>query len=190
MPPPLPDAERRTLQWASGRRKSPGKPTRAEVVATLRRLASEDPGLVSLFDARAVASERHLLSAWAHLGRARTRGESRLRDRGAEFALYVAGDDQLPRALGKVGVTDTTEEFLLVAEKPRTPRELLAQFSLVEDPSLFPRPVEASVLDRLGIENAERSTVPPECWEGLILERVALLDLSAGRSGEPTAKKH
>src|SRR5580658_1847674 len=115
---PLPPVESRNLQVAGARRRAPGVPSTKELIQALRAEAQASSSLVALFDARAIAGERHLLSAWAHLGRSRTRGESRLRDRGAELALYVAGDDQLPRALEKVGVTDTTEEFVLLAEKP------------------------------------------------------------------------
>jgi len=151
-------------------------------------LATESPALVALFDARSVAGERHLLSAWAHLGRARARGEARLRDRGAEFALYLAGDDQLPRALAKVGVSDSTEQFVLVAERPQDPTALLERFELRPDPSAYPRPVDAQLLDRLGIEPAERTAVPLSGWEGLVLERVALLELSAPAGRSATAK--
>jgi len=185
---PLPPVEERPLRAVGAKRKRPGSPSTPTIVRTLRELAKEAPTLVALFDARAIAGERHLLSAWAHLGRARSRGETRLRDRGAEFALYVAGDDQLPRALSKVGVSDDTEQFVLVAERPQDPATLLERFELESDPSAYPRAVDATVLDRLGIERAERSAVPSSAWEGLVLERVALLELSAPASRPSTAK--
>ena len=186
---PLPPPEERPLRAVGARRVRPGSPSTAEIIRTLRELARESPALVALFDARAVAGERHLLSAWAHLGRARSRGESRLRDRGAEFALYVAGDDQLPRALAKVGVSEATELFVLVAEKPQDPTALLSRFGLEGDPSAYPRPVDEALLDRLGIEEAERRAVPRTGWEGLVLERVALLDLSAPAARPPPTKQ-
>ncbi|HZY92388.1 MAG TPA: KEOPS complex subunit Cgi121 [Thermoplasmata archaeon] len=174
---PLPSTDGRTLQFVGARRASPGTPDQAAIVRTLRRIGGAGEGLVMLFDARAIAGEAHLLSAWAHLGRARSRGENRLRDRGAELALYVAGDDQLPRALAKVGVAGETEAFVLVAEKPRSLPALLAEFGLVEDAAAFPRPVDEQTLERLGISAAERALVPRSEWEGLVLERVALLEL-------------
>ncbi len=187
---PLPPPEERPLRAVGGRRIHPRIPTTPSIISTLRELAKESSALVALFDAGAIAGERHLLSAWAHLGRARSRGESRLRDRGAEFALYVAGDDQLPRALAKVGVSDSTEAFVLVAERPLDPASLLARFELTGDPSAYPRPVDESVLERLGIEKAERQAVPATGWEGLVLERVALLDLSAPAAHAPPAKPY
>jgi len=185
---PLPPPDERPLRAAGARRAHAGAPTTPTIIRTLRDLAKESPALVALFDARSVAGERHLLSAWAHLGRARSRGESRLRDRGAEFALYVAGDDQLPRALAKVGVSETTEQFVLVAERPVDPSTLLVRFELTSDPSAYPRPVDEELLDRLGVEAAERSAVPRSGWEGLVLERVALLDLSPPAARSAPAK--
>jgi hypothetical protein len=75
-----------------------------------------------------------------------------------------------------------------VAERPHEPAVLLERFELTADPSAYPRPVDAEVLERLGIEAAERSAVPPSGWEGLVLERVALLDLSAPAAHTSPAK--
>jgi tRNA threonylcarbamoyladenosine modification (KEOPS) complex Cgi121 subunit len=186
--PPLPPTEDRTLRAVGARRKVEGRPKVDEIVRTLRELAQESPALVALFDAEAIAGDRHLLSAWAHLGRSRGRGEARLRDRAAELALYVAGDDQLPRALAKVGVTGATERMVLVAERPHDPVALLERFGLEPDPSAYPRPVTAELLERLGISEAERRAVPAAQWEGLVLERVALVDLTASAGHGPTPK--
>jgi tRNA threonylcarbamoyladenosine modification (KEOPS) complex Cgi121 subunit len=187
--PPLPAPEDRTLRAVGARRRSPGVPTVGDFIRTLREVAKESEALVAVFDARAIAGERHLYSAWAHLGRSRGRGESRLRDRGAELALYVAGDDQLPRALEKVGVSDASGEFVVVAEKPQDPAALLSRFQLVADPAVYPRAVDGTTLDRLGITVPERAAVPRTGWEGLVLERVALVELSAP-AGRGATTKH
>jgi tRNA threonylcarbamoyladenosine modification (KEOPS) complex Cgi121 subunit len=172
------------LQATGARRASAGSPDAAEIVRRLRAVNASGEGFVALFDARAIAGERHLLSAWAHLGRARRREQARLRDRGAEFALFVAGDDQLPRALTKVGVGPSTETFVLVAERPRELPALLQHFDLAADPAVYPKAPGAETLERLGIGEAERSVVPEAAWEGLVLERVAFVDLAAGRSAD------
>jgi tRNA threonylcarbamoyladenosine modification (KEOPS) complex Cgi121 subunit len=186
---PLPAPEERTLRAAGARRRAAGVPPVAAIIRTLRLVAQESDSLVALFDARSIAGERHLYSAWAHLGRSRARGESRLRDRGAELALFVAGDDQLPRALEKVGVSDATEEFVLVAERPHEAAPLLARFDLVADPTVYPRAPDETTLERLGISAADRAAVPPTAWEGLVLERVALVELSAP-AGRGATTKH
>jgi tRNA threonylcarbamoyladenosine modification (KEOPS) complex Cgi121 subunit len=186
--PPLPAPEQRTLHAVGARRRAPPSPTAPEIVAALRELARPSSGLVAVLDADAVAGERHLLSAWAHLGRSRSRGTARLRDRSAEFVLYVAGDDQLPRALGKVGVGPTTSRFVVVAERPLEPEALLERFGLVADPEAYPRPATAETLERLGIGAPDRAAVPPSSWEGLVLERVAMVDLSAVSGRAATSK--
>jgi tRNA threonylcarbamoyladenosine modification (KEOPS) complex Cgi121 subunit len=176
---PLPPEDRLPI-WAVGaRRRSPGRPTAPELVAKVREASRSSDALVALLDARGVLGPRHLLSAWAHLGRARERGQLRLRERGAEFLLYVAGDDQLPRALTKVGVQADTEAFVLVGERARTPALLLEAWGLVEAPDVYPSAADVPLLERLGIAESERALVPKAQWEGLVLERVALLELSA-----------
>lgn len=185
---PLPPPEGRPLQATGARRRTPHEPPAAELVRRIRQLGAGE-GLVALLDAAGVAGERHLLSAWAHLGRARGRGAQRLRDRNAEFLLYVAGDDQLPRALEKVGVGPTTEEFVLVVEKPRELGPTLEALGLVAAAELFPRPAGPAVLDRLGIGEVERQTVGAPGYEGLVLERVALLELTGGAASGPTPSR-
>ncbi|MCI4340063.1 MAG: hypothetical protein L3K06_02765 [Thermoplasmata archaeon] len=187
---PVPAAESRTLQAVGARRRVPGVPTSSELVGRLREASGGAEELVAVFDARSIAGERHLLSAWAHLGRSRTRGESRLRVRGAEFALWVAGDDQLPRALAKVGLSPDTEAFVLVAERPHEITALLDRFGLSADPSVYPKLPDATTMERLGIGPEERGVVPESAWEGLVLERVAMLELSPAKAGAPSTPKH
>jgi tRNA threonylcarbamoyladenosine modification (KEOPS) complex Cgi121 subunit len=188
MVPPLPAPPARTLQATGARRAAPGRPTAGEIVERLRALNAAGAEFVAVFDARAIAGERHLLSAWAHLGRARARAAARLRDRSAEFALYVAGDDQLPRALAKVGVSAESDAFVVVAERPRSLDEALAGLGMEADPSAYPRPIDATTLRRLGISEPEASAVPPSAWEGLVLERVAFVDLAPPRGAGATSR--
>ncbi|HEV8049184.1 MAG TPA: KEOPS complex subunit Cgi121 [Thermoplasmata archaeon] len=186
---PVPTSEGRTLWIVGAARAAAGHPTRSGLIEKLRALGKAGPELVAVFDARSIASERHLLSAWAHLGRSRARGEERLRDRSAELALFVAGDDQLPRALQKVGFQSDSEAFVVVGERPRVPSEVLASLGLREEPSAYPRALTAETLDRLGITADDRQVVPESAWEGLVLERVAMLELTAGHSaGRPAAQ--
>jgi tRNA threonylcarbamoyladenosine modification (KEOPS) complex Cgi121 subunit len=175
---PLPPEPDRPLRAMGAVRPAPGAPSAAELVQRLRGEAGKDDSLVALVDAEAVAGERHLLSAWAHLGRARSRGEARLRDRGAEFLIYLAGDDQLPRSIQKVGVKETTRHFVVVAERPRDLAALVERLGLIADPRVYPRLPDEALLDRLEISAADRAVVPRELWEGLVLERVALVDLT------------
>lgn len=182
---PLPPSENRSLQAIGARRRAPGVPSADELVKLLRAESVRAPQLVALLDAEAIAGERHLLSAWAHLGRSRSRGESRLRDRGAELLLYLSGEEQLPRALARVGVGAATERFVLLAERPRELRPLLELFGLVEEAGVYPRAPSEKTLERLGITPAEAAAVGPTAWEGLVLERVAFVDLAPTRASPP-----
>ncbi|MGI0140243.1 MAG: KEOPS complex subunit Cgi121 [Thermoplasmata archaeon] len=177
-----PNPAERSLLATGARRAHPPSPDSEKLVAKIRELTRRSEALVALFDARSIAGERHLLSAWAHLGRSRRSGTSRLRDRGAELALYLSGDDQLGRALARIGISASTEEFVLIAERPHELAPLLEGFGLVADPTIYPRPPNEGTLERLGITAADRSVVPSSGWEGLVLERVALVDLSPGSS--------
>jgi tRNA threonylcarbamoyladenosine modification (KEOPS) complex Cgi121 subunit len=183
---PVPPTQTRSLQAIGARRRTAGTPGSDELVRRLRAESTRSPQLVALLDAEAIAGERHLLSAWAHLGRSRSRGESRLRDRGAELLLYLSGEEQLPRALARVGVGSATEEFVLLAERPRELPPLLELFGLVEEPRLYPRAPTERTLERLGITPADSAVVGREGWEGLVLERVAFVDLSPSRAAPPT----
>ncbi|MHB1434797.1 MAG: KEOPS complex subunit Cgi121 [Thermoplasmata archaeon] len=184
---PLPPESERPLRAVGATRATPATPSADELIRRLRAIAREGESLVAVVDAEAVAGERHLLSAWAHLGRARSRGEARLRDRGAEFLIYLAGDDQLPRAVKKVGITESTRSFVVAAERPRELPALLEQLGLVTHPSAYPRAPTEATLDRLEISAEDRRTVPAAQWEGLVLERVALVDLTL--KGKPEASR-
>jgi tRNA threonylcarbamoyladenosine modification (KEOPS) complex Cgi121 subunit len=187
--PPIPAVEGRTVWIVGAKRPEPGRPKRSELIERLRALGKAAPQLVAVFDARSIAGERHILSAWAHLGRARARGEERLRDRAAELALFVSGDDQLPRALQKVGFGDDSVQFVVVGERPRESAEVLAALGLSEDATAYPRPVDELLLDRLGITADDRRVVPATGWEGLVLERVALLELTAPTAAPTKARQ-
>lgn len=183
--PQPPKPGERTLQATGARRAVAGEPAAADLVKRLRALNTPEGPFVALFDARSIAGERHLLSAWAHLGRSRSRNEARLRDRSAEFALYVAGDDQLPRALEKVGVGPSTERFVLVVERPRNVDETLAHFGLTADTSAYPVAATPESLGRLGITPEEYTGLGTGSYEALVLERVAFVDLSASHGAPP-----
>ena len=66
--------------------------------------------------------------------------------------------------------------------------ELLARFDLDPDPSAYPRVADATTLERLGISTEERAGVPESAWEGLVLERVALVELAAPARHAPPTK--
>jgi len=133
--------------------------------------------MLQMFDARAVAGQRHVASAFLHAKRALDEGRARLKDLGASMALYLAGIDQLERALKRVGLSDDTRRFVIVVSPARELDTVLDALHLSRTPEMFtPGPTE-DTMERLGIEKSLLSAVPREEWELLALENVALVDL-------------
>lgn len=162
------------ITWAGRTREGP-LPV-LEVVGALR---AESAGreLLQAFDARGVAGPRAVRSAYLHMRRAMTGRRIRLRDPGAVMALYLAGTDQLERALGRVGLQPDTARAVIVSVPAAPVRELMARMSFapIEEPPAGVPSLET--LQRIGVpEDLIRST-PPERWEMLVLEHIAAVDL-------------
>lgn len=163
------------------------------------RAGEEGKGWAQLLDADSVAGARHLASAVLHAERARQEGRAHLTDPGAELALYLAGWDQLPPALGRVGLREDSHSFVVVTSPGEWASPLLEALNLEPDPEAFPRAPSERTMARLGFSSADLRSAPPERWELLALELVALTDLpgsgphhmpgkgGAGPSGRPAA---
>lgn len=178
---------------AVGMSSRPGSPlTWQERLARLRTLRAPEsldarPGVAvrvrQLVDAEAIAGERHVATALARAERARRLGSAHLQDPSAEFALYLAGSDQLPEALQRVGVSASTRQFVLV-ESPAllALEEVSSRLELESDPTAYPRSPGEKTLERLGLGPEDLRTVPREGWELLAIEAGAWVDLP-GASG-------
>jgi KEOPS complex subunit Cgi121 len=156
-----------------------------DVKAWLARLQATAARLglgVQALDADAVCGLAHLLSALAHAHRAFERGKNLARTLEVEWALCAAGMRQVGPALKRVGVRRGTTRFaLLVLYEGELVLADAAAAALMAGAGLWPddgalgfRP---EALRRLGVTEAELAAVPRERWQGLALERVALLDL-------------
>lgn len=156
-----------------------------DVAAWLARLQATAARLdlrVQALDADAVCGLAHLLSALAHAHRAFERGKNLARTLEVEWALCAAGVRQVGPALERVGVRRGTTRFAMLVTYEGEP--VLADdaaAALMRAAGL--RPDEGALefrpaaLRRLGVSDAELAAVPEDRWQGLALERVALLDL-------------
>lgn len=156
------------------------------ILQTERKALSS--GWLQILDAEAVAGWRHLASAYDHADRARRQGRAHFDDPGAELTLYAAGTDQWDVAVGRVGLSTTTTEVVLVASPPRDLGPIWQRLGLLPDPRVFPRAPTPRTLERLGYLPEEQGAIAPERWELLALEAVAQVDLpratpSARRAG-------
>ncbi len=134
--------------------------------------------MLQAFDRRAVAGPRHLESAYAHARRATSVGRGRVRDPGALTALYLAGTDQLERAIRRVGLDGETREVVLVAAPARDLRTLLAALGWPPAKEPLPEAPSESTLERLGIERPRYAGRPASERESLVLEHVAMVDFA------------
>lgn len=179
--------------WGAwGARRAPeDRRSGAELAQQLRSIHGPPPGagteepLAQLFDAGAIAGPAHLGSALDRSRRARGAGRARLTDPGAELLLYVAGSDQFPEALKRVGVQgDTREVVILFAPRLEEPlaRSRIQALGLELDPGVYPRTATASTLARLGVPPEALRSVPPDRFELLAIEAGALVELPRGTS--------
>jgi tRNA threonylcarbamoyladenosine modification (KEOPS) complex Cgi121 subunit len=147
-----------------------------ELLQALRSIPDQGK-MLQMFDARAVAGPRHVASAFLHAKRALDEGRARLKDLGAAMALYLAGIDQLERALKRVGLSDDTRSFVIVATPARELDSVLESLHLTKAPEIFESGPTMDTMERLGVQKSLLSTVPQEKWELLAMEGVALVDL-------------
>lgn len=153
------------------------------------------PALVALVQdvARAHAAPLQVVRGdrvWdrAHVSRAATlaarafaEGRNRSADVAVELITYAAGDRQIARAIERLGVREGRAlPLVAVAFGPRAGAALdalAARAGWRRDDGVLTTPKAEAALDELGVGPDLRASVPPEAWGGLVLERVALVDL-------------
>ena len=151
-------------------------------VAELGEIGDDHGATIQAFDARYVASERHLERAVELADRALERGENVARDRAVEILVYAAGRRQIDRAL-EMGVSEgKTDAVVLVDAEGEAGDEAAATAALESLEAVGGR------IDALGqvdeetlcaffeITPAEREATDASLEE-LVCERVALLEV-------------
>jgi tRNA threonylcarbamoyladenosine modification (KEOPS) complex Cgi121 subunit len=164
------------ISIACGKRQDNDLRDPQELLQSLRNLRGQS-GLLQMFDARAVAGTRHVASAFLHAKRALEEGRARLNDLGAAMMLYLAGTDQLERALKRVGLCEDTRTLVIVASPSRELDSVMDALRLTQAPEVLAGKPTADTMERLGIQRSTLSILPLEDWELLALESVALVDL-------------
>ncbi len=145
--------------------------TPEERLAVARKL-----GDLQLLDARLVCGRDHLLSAAEHAQRAMHEGTNAAKTLAVEFVLYASGERQIADALAKMGVRRDTTEFALVLFGGSDAEEVLAALGLRRDDAVLD--FSSAKLAAFGITAKEIESVPPGRAADLVLERVALVDLT------------
>ena len=156
-------------------------------VARLDEIGADHGVTVQAFDARYVVSRRHLERAVELADRAFDRGENVARDRGVEIMLYAAGRRQIDRALA-LGVSTGEQPVVVLvdaegdadtgaeAETEAESDAAEAVGRLLDTGSTLGAPDRERVREYFDVGDAELAAVAGDL-EGVVLERVALLDV-------------
>ncbi|WP_338730205.1 KEOPS complex subunit Cgi121 [Haladaptatus sp. DJG-WS-42] len=148
-------------------------------VTRLQDIGAATGCTIQAFDARYVVSEAHLRRAVELADRAFDRGENVADDRAVEILLYVAARRQINRAL-EVGANEGECDLVVLVVEDRTGDETAAASAvgeLLTANETLGRYDETLVCDVFDIGEKERAASDASL-EALVLERVALLDVS------------
>ncbi len=132
-------------------------------------------GEVVAVDAAMVCGRDHLVSAAEHAARAFKRGTNVSSTLTIETLLYASGEDQIYKALEKMGPKDGSGGLGLVLFDVHDPEGLLSHLGLRRDDDLL-APDEGK-LRRFGITEEELDAVPREDGADLVLEKVAFVEM-------------
>jgi KEOPS complex subunit Cgi121 len=143
---------------------------------------------IQVVDADLVYGSNHLYSAAEHAIRAMQRKTNSTHSLGIEIMLYASGDRQIKNAIKKMGISEKSTSFAFVVVDKikdlegakgsisnKEIQRLLDSLGLSRDDSVLEGNRE--VLKRFGITIEELSTVNPNRYEKLILEKVAMVDI-------------
>jgi KEOPS complex subunit Cgi121 len=146
-----------------------------DFVDQLDDVSTDTGATVQAFDARYVASERHLERAVELADRAIERGENVARDRAVEILLYAAGRRQITEAL-ELGVSPGENRIVVLVDggDETAAAEAVRTRVLDSGEGTFGEVDPERVREYFGITESELGVVDGDL-ESLVLERVALL---------------
>lgn len=157
------------------------EPDLPALLARVREASYAHDAPVQVLRADRVWGRAHVERAAELAVRAFASGRHRATELPLEFLSYAAGDRQIARALERLGVR--AGRNLPLAGVAFGVRAALALDHLERasgwrrDDEVLRAPKGEDVLEALGVDAVTRAVVPREAWAGLVLERVALVDL-------------
>ncbi len=142
--------------------------------------------VVQAFDATAIYSTDHLISATEHAKRAFQQGTNATNSLALEILLYASGERQIEKALKKIGVkkgqpriafllTDCLNGKRNATSGEVLKKKLLRTLHLLSNETAIQG--DKRTLQRFGITEKELSTIPESHYGDLILEKIALVDI-------------
>ena len=144
--------------------------------------------LIELVDAELIYSEPHVISAIEHAIRSFQHNDNATSTLQLELLLYLAGERQIHKAIKKVGVTPDTNDFviIIVAEINAFKGFNGKLSNTIMDSVLKTTRLKQNnnditgsqtTLRKFGITQKEIDTVTTDNYEGLILEKIAMVDI-------------
>ena len=138
--------------------------------------------VLQVFNADFIYGKNHLLSAVNHAKRAFVQKTNSLNSLALELLLYVAGEHQIQKAIKKIGINKSTNNFafVLISEEKseiwiNIIKDIISKLKLSRDDKVLEGNIDT--LKRFGISEYELETVYKDKYNDLILEKVALVDI-------------
>lgn len=155
-------------------------------IAQVLSFSKKENLVVQAFDATAVYSPDHLISATEHAKRTFQQGTNATNSLALEILLYASGERQIEKALKKMGVKKDQQRITFVLTDDVNGKmnescggalktKLLRALHLQSDETAIRGNKET--LQRFGITEKELSTIPESLYGDLILEKIALVDV-------------
>jgi len=132
--------------------------------------------LLQFLNADKILGQEHIYSAIEHAHRAFERKKNISSTMAMEILIYAAGESQISNALAKIGLKDGCERIAVVADGKLDINGLLAHLNLKKDDEVLD--YKDFKLREFGISENEISTVGKKKLKDLVLERVAMVDVS------------
>lgn len=144
-------------------------------VQDIKKILVALPKGIQLLRADRIYGADHLRLAARLAQRAMEEGRARSADLPTETLLYAAGERQVGKALSFLGLAPGAKSIAAVAWDEGALDAFARAQGWSRDDALLAG--GAHVLDAFGVTQDERAMLPPERWDELILERVALTDV-------------
>ena len=143
-----------------------------------------DDCIVQAFNGEMIFGRLHLLSSIEHTLRAKEQGRLISHSLSMELLLYASGERQLKRAIPKIGIDTGINSVVVVIITKKTDKKdikkkikdlLISSYCFKEDPRVLEPSLHA--LQRYGITKKELTSIPPDQYHHLVLEKVAMVDI-------------
>jgi len=153
-----------------------------KILKQVENLSNKYNIILQVFNADFIYGKNHLLSAVNHAKRAFAQNTNSLNSLALELLLYMSGERQIQKAILKIGINKTTNNFafvLISKDKNEFSEKILidviSSLNLIRDDKVLEGNIDN--LKRFGISEYELETISKDKYKDLILEKVALVDI-------------